>query len=260
MYMTFRFVLLPLAFAGVLSAPVRGQTTTVSVTATLQASLTAMVGQQTITDATLSGQAEYTAGADDETISFTYQATSAGSSRMQLPLAAGTLTETRLDAASGPTGQWQQGDGPVQAMMQHNLLTGACWAFPAFIVNKLLTNTSETVSFVAQEGNLLHFTAYAPVAGLPSAAASLQQNLTGIDLWLDASTLLPAKAAFSIHPDSSAAINIPVLIEYSQYQTLNGVLMPSQIQQFINNTLMLNLQVQSAVFNSGLPPSTFSIQ
>lgn len=258
--MRLRSILLFSASATALCAAAYGQATGSSVIATLQSSLTAMAGQQTLQDATLSGQAQYVAGADDETVSFTYQATNAGSSRMQLLLAAGTLTETRLAASGGPTGEWQKGDGPVQTIMQHNLLTGGCWAFPVFIVNMLLANTSQTVTFVAQEGNLLHFTAYQPLSGLSPSATTLQQSLSAIDLWLSASTLLPAKIAFNTHPDSSAAINIPVLVLFSQYQTINGILVPSQVQKFVNNTPTLNLQIQSATFNTGLPASTFSIQ
>lgn len=249
-----------LALAVGFTAGVQAQTTSSTVATTLQASLNAMVGQQSLQDATLSGQSEYIAGADDESVPFTYQVTSAGSSRMQLPLAAGTLTETRLAAVGGPTGQWQKGDGPIQAMMQHNLMTGECWAFPAFIVNMLLTASGETVTFVAQEGSLLHITAYEQLPGLSSAAAALQQSVSGIDLWVDGSTFLPSKVAFNIHPDSSAGINIPVLVEYSQYQMLNGVLMPTEVRKLVNSTPNLNLQVQSAVFNSGLPPSTFTLQ
>jgi len=230
------------------------------VSTTLQSALQAMVGKDSIQDVTLSGTAETIAGSSDETTPFTYQATMAGSSRLEIPLSAGTLTEACLVASTGPSGQWSRGDGVIHTMAQHNLLAGLGWAFPAIVVSKLLTDTTMAASYVGLEGSLMHFSASGQLPGASQTAAALQQHLTHIDIWLDASTLLPAKLSFNTHPTNNAALDIPVSVEFSQYQAFGGVLLPSHVQKFLNNTLTLDLQMQSATFNSGLPPTTFTIQ
>src|SRR5262245_31596910 len=70
-------------------------TPTISVqpTTLLQESLTALVGNNSLTDITLSGTARRIAGADDETGTVTLKAVSNGSARLDLTLAAGPSSE-----------------------------------------------------------------------------------------------------------------------------------------------------------------------
>jgi len=45
-----------------------------------------------------------------------------------------------------------------------------------------------------------------------------------MDLYLDATTLLPAFLDFNVHPDQNTATNIPIEIQYGVYQSFKGVL------------------------------------
>jgi hypothetical protein len=76
---------------------------------------------------------------------------------------------------------------------------------------------------------------------------------------LDASTYLPVALTFNAHPDNDAGTNIPVEIDFSNYQQVNGVQIPFHVQKFLNGPLFLDVTVQSAVVNSGVPPSAFSV-
>jgi hypothetical protein len=138
-------------------------------------------------------------------------------------------------------------------------MTGYHWAFPAFIVNQFLTNSSVNVTFVAQEGTLLHFSAYQQPSGVSAAVVATVQQLTQVDLWLNATTLLPAQLSYSIHPDANAGLVVPVLVQFSNYQTLDGITVPTQIQKYVNSTLVLNAQIQSVSINTGLSASIFSL-
>jgi hypothetical protein len=55
-------------------------------------------------------------------------------------------------------------------------------------------------------------------------------------------------------------VDIPVAIQYSNYQTISGVTLPLHVQKYINNGLTLDLQIQSASFNSGLATPSPSAQ
>jgi hypothetical protein len=238
----------------------RAQSATSPVTQALQSSLLAMLGKNSVQDVTINGSAESIAGSTDESGSTVFRATATGSSRIDLDFPSGTLISTRQISAGVPVGAWIRGSGTPQALVQHNLWSGNAWPFPAFTIEQMLGDPSMVVSYVGTEGSLLHFSAVEQPTGVPVAAAAVMGHLTQTDLWLDSTTQLPAKMAFFTHPDSNAALDIPVLVEFSNYQSLGGIVTPSHVQKLINNTLSLDLQIQSASINSGLTASVFTIQ
>jgi len=237
-----------------------GQTVTSQVRTVLQGSSQAMVGDRNIQDVTLTGTAQFTAGSEDDTGSFTFRGLAGGFSRIDLGLTSGERSETRQPGNGSPSGAWTIGDGVLHASAQHNLMSGYWWPSPALIVNDLLTNSWTVVTFLGEEGSLAHFSAYQQRAGASSGINATSKQLTQFDLWLDATTLLPAKLSFSIHPDQNAGFDIPVRIEFSNYQAVNGIVIPTHVQKFINNTLTLDAQIQSASINSGLTASVFTLQ
>ena len=235
------------------------QSVSTPVTQALQASATAMIGASTLQDVTLNGSAEAITGADDETGSFTFRATAAGSSRIDLVFTSGTRSETRQFGQGAPYGAWMNEDGVQHPSAQHNLMSGYDWPFPELILNQFLTDPLMSVAFVGQEGTLLHLSGYEQRSGVSSAANSLLQHITQVDLWLDSTTLLPAQASFTIHPDGNAGFDIPVSIAFLNYQKLNGVVIPTHVQKFVNGTLAVDAQIQSISINTGLTSSAFSL-
>src|SRR6266699_1727145 len=49
--------------------------------------------------------------------------------------------------------------------------------------------------------------------------------------------------------------HIPVEIHFSDYRSVNGVQVPFHVEKFLNNSLVLDFQAQSAAINSGLSVS-----
>jgi hypothetical protein len=84
--------------------------------------------------------------------------------------------------------------------------------------------------------------------------------MSQVDIFLDASTLLPAAIAFSLHPDDNALLDIPLEIRFSDYRPVSGAQVPFRIQKYLNNSLILDLQLQSTAFNTGLTAADFSVQ
>ena len=230
-----------------------------TVSSYLQSSLNAMVGQATILDATLTGTAQVTASSD-QSVPAVLEETSAGSASIAISLPSGTSTDVRIGGAVAPSGTWSNGDGTTHAISSHNLMTDPGWFFPEMVVSRLISNTSLSVAFVGQEGNLLHFQAYQPQPDSTASTGALLQHLTQMDIYLDSTTLLPAQLNFNIHPDGNAIIDIPVSVQYSNYQTVNGVVLPMRVQKYLNNNIALDIQIQTAVFNSGLTISAPSAQ
>ena len=81
-----------------------------------------------------------------------------------------------------------------------------------------------------------------------------------MDFYLDATSLLPVAIKFNTHPDDDANTNIPVEVDFSSYQAVNGAQIPFHIQKFSQGTLMLDVTVTSVAVNSGVADSAFMVQ
>jgi hypothetical protein len=244
-----------------LPATSMGQTSVSPTIEVLQSSVTAMLGKVSLSDITLNGSSEaISGGSNSANGSFEFRATAAGSSRTDLILGNETITNIYLLGGATPSGSWTNGNGTQQPIAPHNLLAGVDWAFPPLLILNITGNPSMVVSYIGLEGNLIHLSASKQLAGAPSVVNASVGHLTQIDVWLNSSTLLPAKLSYNMHPDNNAAVDIPVTVQFTNYQTLSQILVPSQIQEYINNTLALTVQIQSANVNSGLSPTIFATQ
>jgi hypothetical protein len=80
-----------------------------------------------------------------------------------------------------------------------------------------------------------------------------------MDLYLDAVSLLPVELDFNVHPDKNTNIDIPFEIRFGAYQTFNGVQVPTHIQRYVQNSLVLDFAVTKVVVNSGVGDSVFTL-
>jgi hypothetical protein len=246
-------VILSFCFAATLIAQNPSSSTPQALT-TLQSAFQALAGKTTVNDATLTGSAEWIAGSDDETGTVVLKTTS-GANRLDLNLSAGTRSEIRSSAASGPVGGWIGPDGVSHAMAYHNVMTDAGW-FPAFILGNLISSSNTVLVYVGQEtrngASVIHISASQQFPNLSGDSATLMQHLTHVDIYLDPTTSLLVSYLFNSHPDNNALLDIPTEIRYSNYQTFGGAQIPLHVQKFINNTLTLDLQFQNAALNTGI--------
>jgi hypothetical protein len=224
----------------------------------LAAALAAM-NASSVQSLSLSGNAEYIAGSTDETGSFTGQCAVNGASQFQLQTPAVSLTENRQIANGVPSGNWVDTDGQQHTMAGQNLFTPESWFCAPIALLRFVQSTVGNTQFVGNETKngiaVAHFTIITPAASTTPESA-LTAHLTQSDLFLNSQTLVPVALDFNIHPDSDALIDIPVEILYSNYAVKNGALIPTTIQRYVNSTLALTLQVQSATIT---PAPTTSI-
>jgi hypothetical protein len=240
---------------------VHSQSDPQAVTLATQA-LAALDGTTQISDVTLTGTATRTVGSDVESGSITLKALQTLYSRYDLTTTSATLTEVRSVTTSGvPQGYWVNPDGSFQYMAAHNCQTGPVWFFPALSSLALVANPLYTVSYIGLEthnGNQVQHIRFLLTPSTTAAAVPLAlQNLSVSDVYLDPTSSLPVAIAFMTHADADGGTNIPVEIDFSNYQAVNGVQIPFRVQKLLNGTLFLDVTVQSAVLNSGIPTSNF---
>jgi hypothetical protein len=105
-----------------------------------------------------------------------------------------------------------------------------------------------------------HLQSYVYTSGPDSKEVAFTGQLSGMDFYLDAATLLPLTLTFNVHPDDDASTNIPVEIDFSKYQSVDGVQVAYHVQKFFRGGLMIDFNATSVAVNSGLPDSLFAVQ
>jgi len=223
-------------------------------------SVQAILGNQSLTDATLQGTANYSAGSDQESGAFTLEVKGNQESKLVLNLSGGTRQEIRQVQA----GAWVGLDGQKRAMALHNCLIDASSLLPVFTLQAALANPNIAAVYFGQAtvngvtADHLQFSQV--VAGQGQKMTTEIQQLSTMEIYLDASSHVPLAVGFSIHPDDNLRLSVPAEIRFSGYQQLGGIQVPTRVQKFLQGTLTLDLAVQSIATNSGIPDSDFSTQ
>ena len=208
-----------------------------------------VLGGAAVKDVMLTGTAEQIAGSSMQNVPFTIQTLLSGSVQFKY----GAQTETRVVDSNGIwQGSWTDTEGKVHPLAYHNMMAEPSWFFPMLSTLRALNSSGgPTVTYVGAE--TFRGTAVQHVRFVYTSSTDPQlQALAQSELYLDAVTLLPVGLTYNDHPDKSLAIDIPVTILYSGYQTLGGLLVATHVQQFRNNALSLDLAIQNVALNTGL--------
>jgi hypothetical protein len=257
------FMLLSVCFVSFAQSPVTTAATSTQALQLLRQALAALSPNITTSDVTLTGSVHYIAGSDDENGTATLKALVTGASRMELDLPSGKRSEIRSLTGNAPAGQWVDAAGVSHTIAQHNLFNEPSWFSPVATIIRVLATPGYAATYVGAETLDSQGVQHISVSQQPldaTYASQLVPHLSQIDLYLDATTSLPAAIAFTIHPDNNALVDIPVKVTFSDYRAVSGTQVPFHVQRFLNNGLFLDLQFQSASINSGLSLSSLGIQ
>jgi hypothetical protein len=239
-------------------------TTATSATQALQLlhqALAALSPNVATQDTTLTGSVHYVAGAEDEIGTATLKALVSGASSVDLALPSGKQSEVRNLTGVLPTGEWIDFEGVSHALVLHNLFNEPAWFSPVATITRVLATPQLVPNLVGAETINLQSVNHISISRTPddsSAPEAARAHLSRLDLYLDPSTSLPQSLSFDIHPDNDAGLDIPVIVQFSDYRSVNGSMVPFHIQRYLDNTaLVLDIQLSSATINTGVPISTF---
>jgi len=234
----------------------------------LQRSVTVAGGGGEIRDVTLAGTARRIAGSTDETGQVELKALASGEARLDLTFPSGKTSEVVALGARGPVGEWTSEDGKAHTIAYHNLLVDAAWFCPTLVLGKMnralpgqMVTAASALSSAGENRDRLHVERQplSVAANLSGEAAEHLQRASRFDLDLDPATSLPAEMKFSAHPDNDISQEIPVRVVYSDYRSVNGAQIPFHVQKFLNNSLVLEIQLETASVNSGLTAAAFTV-
>lgn len=204
---------------------------------------------------TLTGSAHWIAGGDSEMGNVTLAAHADGSYSVALDLAKGARTESQTAFSAGQSCSWSGPDGVAHPASDHNCLLGTAWFLPEVALfgghqpTGMATSLVEGSPACKAAGRLnLRQQSTLPSASSASMGA-LYAHLSVTDICLDAGTYLPSSLSYATHPDANAAMDIPVRIQFSDYQVVNGFAVPFHIERYVNGVLSLEITVTQAAVN-----------
>ena len=198
-----------------------------------------------VSQVSLEGTANYTAGSDSETFPIDFTASGFDDTSMLLKRSGGVASEIRHKGI----GTWFGVDGVSHAYAVHNTWTTAAWFAPTLLLSAWLSDPELVISDLGQEQRdgiaVEHVQCFRQFADMPALDAGQVAAVSRMNLYLDTKAGLPVGLEFSIHPDNDAGTNIPVRVEYSQFKTSSGIQMPSRVQEYLQNTPLLDITFTS---------------
>ncbi len=153
-------------------------------------------------------------------------------------------------------------DGVSHQMASFNCLAGKVWFFPALSVLSEVSNPNFTVSYIGQEllsgESVQHIRLVNQTPNVLGEYDALLAAFSATDIYLNSSSYVPVALIFNAHPDNASQTNIPIEVDFSNYQSVNGVQVPFRIRKLVNGSLFLDLTIQNVILNSGLATSEFA--
>lgn len=224
----------------------------------------ALTNGLSVNDVTLGGTATRIAGSENESGTAVLKALGTQDSRIDLAFPSGQRTQIRGQTNGSSAGVWSGPDGVVHRIAQHNCWTDAAWFMPPLSSLAALSDPNMLLSYIGHEtrggASVEHIRLWRQPPRKTKIAADWIQRLTTIDLYLDSTSLLPVAMTFNAHPEDDAATDIAVEVRYSDYRSINGLHIPFHLQKFLNNGLVLDIQLRTVSLNTGLSASEFSVQ
>jgi hypothetical protein len=221
-------------------------------------SIAALTGGIPISDVRLTTNVTWNGGPQSETGSAVFLAKGTTESRVDLTLSGGTRTDIRNGSSGFPLGEWINNGASPTRYSSFNCWSDPSWFFPV-LSSLSISDSSIVFSYVGLENqagtSVQHLRSYRAVS-----AIAVAQQLSVMDFYLDATTFLPASLAFNAHPDNNSNVNVPVVVQFSNYQPTSGLQLPLHVQQYLQGALLLDSVVTGVTVNSGLSDSDFTIQ
>ena len=218
----------------------------------------ALTGGAQVNSVSLAGPVVVVSGENQEQGTISLQSTGIMTSLLTISTSAGNRSETRLWDGFLPSGQWAGLDGQPHQMAQQNCWTDGVWFFPALSLLSDYNDPSMVFVDLGQQqynGDLVeHIQAYRWPVNMPPDFQQQIQQLSTVDFYLDSQTALPVALTFFRFGDNNVSAMVSTTVTFSQYQSVSGIEVPSQVVRTLNGSAYIQINVTSVGLN-GQPPT-----
>ena len=216
--------------------------------ATVTAACLARLNATAVRDITLRGRARF--GPNTAEIPVTLVATPDGSYRIDF--ATGAVKSEVFTASDAGRAGWIDLSGTVHELPRHVALAAAPWFSPALAMLSRIQSTRGTLSETAGPSTAATVqVVLARSTGSNTRAQAVTQRLTAITVVIDRHNHLPFRLKFDSHPNETSRVDIPTEVTFSDYRNVAEIPTPFHIEKRMNGGLVLEINVDEALVNSG---------
>lgn len=245
----------------------------------IQQSIAAMTGGTLITDVTMTGSVTVNNGSATQSGTVRLVGTAAGQSQLTLALPSGTWVTTENFAGNPRTSTLNGPSGTAQDTSPEDMMgPSPAWFCPALLMGAAATQKF-AASYVAQESRngstVSHISIWPQSASTtPIYSSSPNQGVQILngpsqpstfypgqhELYVDITTQLPQALILRFRGQRQANTNLDLTqpiyiqqeIDFSNYQQVAGRLMPFHTQVRAGGYVLMDIQISSIAFNSGV--------
>lgn len=180
------------------------------------------------------------------------------------------LAQYRMDASvdggveslvvNGNNGSVKNIDGSTRTFSPDELVYFASPSFPSTQVMAALQNTSTSISFVGEvthDGRQVDDVRVQKVYSKADDPLGFRAKLATRDFFIDPATFQVVSSQDSAHPIHILSALCPHEMQFSDYRTVNGVLVPFAITETVCGQTTDRINLSQIVFNTGLTDSDF---
>jgi len=230
-----------------IAAPATSQSDPSAIAWATQA-MTVLTGGQTVNGISAKGNAVRLPDQDSGTIALS--ASGLTVSRLDLSTTTGVRSEIRTSGNRGPAGEWIDIEGQHHPYAQHNCWTDAAWFFPELTMLSAYSDPTVVFTDLGQETHqgltVEHIQVYRTFSDRNPDIARVLSRLSTVNYYLESQTAIPIAISFDVHPDNNEGTAIPVEVRYSDYRRIGGVLVPFEIDRYLNRSPLLQISLTSA--------------
>jgi hypothetical protein len=183
-----------------------------------------------------------------------------GRGTAQFRLDATLSNGVRTWAVSGGNGFISEINGTTHMIVSHNTFNLGSLTLPLTYLCFALNNTSTSIAYIGLEtinGEQVQHIQTQTIFGPSVDPLGMLWALSKRDFFIDASTFYVASTLDMNHPDNSWAVNYPHVMQYSNYRSVSGILVPFAISETNSGQTSYTIQLSQVSFNSGLQDSNF---
>lgn len=180
------------------------------------------------------------------------------------------LTEFRMDASvqsgsrsivvSGSNGSVKDIDGSTRTLPADDLVYLASPTFPSTQVEAALQDTSANITFVglvSHNGRQVDDVRVQKDYGNNVDPTGYRTKLATRDFFIDPASFQVLSSQDSAHPKDNLSHTCPHEMQFSNYQSTNGILVPNAITETVCGQTTASISLTQISFNTGLTDGDF---
>jgi hypothetical protein len=165
---------------------------------------------------------------------------------------------TRSYAITGGAGQLLSDvTGQVITLPFANTINAGVLAFPFFNMSAALSNSMTLISFLGLTTNSAGASANEVQVQQTFPPANDPNGICITDYYLDPVTSLVSQANDTVYPNGDTTTSLTHEADLQNYALMNGVQIPTFVQESIGGQITWQLSITSVTFNSGLTTANF---